>query len=37
VKILAEKFRFKVAIKPEPTWGEILPNGTLIGSVGSVS
>jgi len=37
VKILAEKFRFRVNIKPETTWGEFLPNGTLIGSIGSVS
>lgn len=37
VKILAQKFRFMVTIKPEPTWGEVLSNGTIIGSVGSVS
>jgi hypothetical protein len=37
LKILAEKFRFGVTLKPETTWGELLPNGTLIGSIGSVS
>ena len=35
--VLAEKFRLNVALKPEKYWLEKLPDGSLAGTVASVS
>jgi hypothetical protein len=36
-KIIARKFLFRVTMRPEKTWFDKLDNGTLIGTVPSVS
>jgi hypothetical protein len=36
-KIIARKFFFRVTMRPEKTWFDKLDNGTLIGTVPSVS
>ena len=37
LKIIAQKFQLKLTWKPEKSWLEKLPNGSLAGSVASVS
>ena len=37
LKIIAQKFLLKLTWKPEKSWLEKLPNGSLAGSVASVS